>query len=215
MRIILLLLLSLPAFALAAPAPQPQTSCPVTPSVKTITHYPGRAHVVTSNNLVLPAGKSVYADGQRLFISGRVLDKNCVPVSDAIVEIWQVNTDGQYVTATLSDRMSPYPYFTGSGRAVTDNLGQFTFVTVFPGTENDRTAPHINFHVTQNSFHEIYTKMFFTDDRRNADDGFLATVSSQKQDLLMGKVSRLDDPKDAIGVEWNIVLDGVNTFRKF
>ena len=47
--------------------------------------YPGRQNIVSSNKLALPAGKSIYAPGQIVYISGRVLDMRCVPVSDAIV----------------------------------------------------------------------------------------------------------------------------------
>ena len=124
--------------------------CVPTPGLNQADHYPGKAAIVTNNNLVLPTGKAVYAKGQILNISGRVLDKNCVPVSDAVIDIWQTDMEGKYITSTANERANPYPHFTGSGRAVTDNMGHYSFTTVFPGVEysmeevtevNDKASP--------------------------------------------------------------------------
>src|SRR5437879_3782758 len=102
MRIALIFLLSVfPVFAFAAEDEQKNTynsKCAVTPSInKAIDSYPGKNGIVSSNDLALPVGKAVYANGQRVYISGHVLDKNCVPVSDAIIEIWQATPDGKYI----------------------------------------------------------------------------------------------------------------------
>src|SRR4051812_19766721 len=104
MRKIFILLLSLfPITAIAAPKEQKieyvSSKCQVTPSIAFKNKkdgYPGKNSIASSNNLALPAGKSVYAPGQKVYIYGHVLDKNCVPVSDAIVEIWQAGVDGKY-----------------------------------------------------------------------------------------------------------------------
>lgn len=209
-----LLLTLIPALA---SADSYDRKCTVTPSIKKVEHYPGRAGIITSNNLALPEGKSVYAEGQRVYISGHVLDKNCVPISDAIVEIWQANPDGQYIPLSRSDLLSPYPYFAGSGRAVTDNLGRFSFVTLFPGSESPTHAPHINFHVVLDGFPALNTEMFFAEDRRNKDDKVLSELPFADQDLLLAKVSPLDDSKvkDGLAIKWDIVLNGVNAFRKY
>jgi protocatechuate 3,4-dioxygenase beta subunit len=191
-------------------------NCHITPKVTPIDTYPGRTAIIPSNKLVLPAGKSVYASGQLLYISGRVFDENCVPVSDAIVDIWQANPEGKYVHASLGQRLTPYPTFAGSGRAITDNLGRFTFFTLFPGTYDNR-APHIHFHVIAKDFPTLETEMFFADDRRNAADTSLAHLAPDLQQYVMAKVWQRDanDASKGLGAQWDITLQGKNRYRQF
>ncbi len=178
--------------------------------------YPGREAIIPSNKLPLPAGKAVYAPGELVYVSGRVLDENCVPVSGAIVDIWQTDPTGKYVKSTLGDRVSPDPHFTGSGRAITDNLGHYSFVTLFPGPRASR-APHINVHIVQEDFPTLDTQMYFEGDWRNAKDPGLSKVPADQQPLLMAKVTP-HDPKDedkSLNAEWDISLKGKNPYRHF
>ncbi len=62
--------------------------------------------------------------GQRIVVSGRVLDSDGRAVPDTLVEIWQANAGGRYRHA-VDQWPSPLdPNFTGAGRAVTDSSGQ-------------------------------------------------------------------------------------------
>jgi protocatechuate 3,4-dioxygenase beta subunit len=180
------------------------------------TTYPGREEIISSNKLVLPAGKSVYAPGELVYISGRVLDMKCVPVSDAIVDIWQADPEGKYVSTTLGERLSPAPTFTGTGRATTDNLGRFNFVTIFPGTVNGR-APFIHVRVIHKDFPTLDTEMFFGQDRRNEADPVYSSLTSLEQQKLTAKVWERDvnDPEKGLGASWDISLNGKNPWRHF
>ena len=212
-----LLILLIPTFAFAAPyEPKDKyitNKCSVTPSIAE-NNYPSRRAIITSNKLVLPAGKSLYADGQLVSLAGRVLDVNCVPVSDAIVEIWQVDPKGHYVKSTLGERMSPYPHFTGSGRAITDNLGRFNFTTLFPGVYGKR-APHINFRIISKDVGNLDTQMFFAGDLRNSDDTEFTKIKYENQQLLLAKVWKRKNKEDGIAAQWDITLDGKNKFRHY
>ena len=217
MKKLLFILLLIPVFAFAVPyEPKDKyitNKCFITPSISE-NEYISRKAIIPSNKLVLPAGKSVYADGQLVSLSGRVLDANCVPVSDAIVEIWQADPKGVYVKSTLSERMSPYPHFTGSGRAVTDNLGRFYFTTLFPGVYKNR-SPHINFRIISKDVGELNTEMFFAGDLRNGEDKELAKIPYDKQQLLLAKVWKRRHKQDGIAAQWDITLDGKNKFRHY
>lgn len=179
-------------------------------------NYLSSGEVVPSNKLALPAGKSIYAAGELVYISGRVLDRNCVPVSDAIIDIWQTNPEGRYVRSTLGERLSPAPVFAGSGRATTDNLGRFNFVTVFPGAPAGR-APFIHFRVVHKDFPTLNTEMFFADDRRNAGDPVYSSLSHSQRPLATARVWQRDanDPGKGLGAMWDIVLTGKNPWRHF
>ena len=55
--------------------------------------------------------------GERIVVSGRVLDENSRPVAHALVEVWQANAAGRYRHA-VDDHDAPLdPNFTGAGRA--------------------------------------------------------------------------------------------------
>ena len=73
--------------------------------------------------------------GERIFITGRVLDGRGVPVPDAVVELWQADASGQYRTAPISPKDNDGTDFTGFGRVGTGTqLGaKFMFETIKPG----------------------------------------------------------------------------------
>ena len=50
---------------------------------------------ITSNNLLVTPGKQELYCGEKIIVHGRVLDKNCRPVSDAKIYLWQVNCSGK------------------------------------------------------------------------------------------------------------------------
>ena len=71
--------------------------------------------------------------GQRIIVSGRVLDEDDRPVPRTLIEVWQANAAGRY--AHRVDRWdAPLdPNFTGAGRTLTDGEGRYSFVTIRPG----------------------------------------------------------------------------------
>ena len=90
MRLLIVLIMLFPAIVFASPYEAEDKfigKCSKTPYIGGNDNYPGRGKIVPSNKLALPAGKSAYANGQLVYIAGRILDENCVPISDAIVEI--------------------------------------------------------------------------------------------------------------------------------
>ncbi len=65
--------------------------------------------------------------GESLFLSGRVLDLEGRPISDALIDVWQSNSQGLY------DRQDPaQPEWNFRGRFLTDSKGHYAFETVVP-----------------------------------------------------------------------------------
>ena len=181
------------AAAAAAQPPLPKdpvlTECKPTP-VATNESYPGEAKIVKSSKLPRPAGKAEFALGQLVYLSGRVLDENCVPVVGAVVDIWQTDSRGRYRYPDKGSLVNPYPVFAGSGRAVTDNLGRYSFITIYPGSYRTFVpkpepghyvvnAPHIHFYITHDDFKPLLTKMYFEGDRRNDADPSLKKLNEE------------------------------------
>lgn len=104
-----------------------------------------------TNNLLRGAGQQVMTCGEKIIVKGRVLDENCVPVSDAKVYLWQVGCDGRYPYKPLKSRINQklinednQSSFQGNGTATTDNNGNFHFITIMPPS----SSPHVNVRVS-------------------------------------------------------------------
>ncbi len=65
--------------------------------------------------------------GQRIIVTGRVLDEAGKPVPDTVMEIWQANAAGRYIHSKDNWDAPLDPYFTGAGRVVTDAEGALPF----------------------------------------------------------------------------------------
>ena len=88
----------------------------------------------TSNNLLRTPGEMPIFCGEKLLIRGKLTDKDCVPISDAKIYIWQVACDGKYPYEPLRNahkkediNLKSSATFTGAGTAITDNKGEFYF----------------------------------------------------------------------------------------
>jgi len=111
-------------------------------------------------------------DGLPVRLALRVVDEACLPVANAIVEIWHTNHAGVYSGATGSicneaeeDRAAGY--FRGYLRTDTD--GRVDFDTVFPGWYRGR-AVHIHFRVLMGVYDpvddaaaSVVSQLFFDD----------------------------------------------------
>lgn len=73
-------------------------------------------------------------------LHGDVLDGDGAPVPDAILELWQADTDGSIPQQPGSLRRDGWT-FTGWGRASTDDAGHYSFTTARPGATEPGRAP--------------------------------------------------------------------------
>jgi len=155
--------------------------------------------------------------GERIIITGRVLDSDGQPVRKTLVEVWQANAAGRYVDSA-DDHPAPLdPNFTGAGRALTDEAGFFRFVTVKPGAYPWRN--HLNAwrpaHVHFSLFgpllaSRLVTQMYFPGDPLIPLDPILRSIPDPRgRDLLVARLD-LDTtvPEWALGYRWDIVLRG-------
>lgn len=178
--------------------------------------YPGRERIEHSNKLAKPAGKAVYARGEIMVVLGRVLDENCVPIEGASIELWQTDTDGKYKWEKKGNLLSPSPAFAGTGQAMSNNLGEYEFLTVFPGVRGKR-APHLNIRVTHPDFGTLATEIFFEGDHRNGEDPRLNSLPSIQRDMLQAAVELPNPyaPQSFLTARFNIVLSGHNKFKGY
>ena len=127
--------------------------------------------------------------GQRISIEGRVYDGNGAPVTDALVELWQADAQGNYAGA---DQPGASSGFRGFGRAPTDATGHFRFSTIMPGAVpgpgDSMQAPHIAVTVfARGLLKHLVTRIYFPDGEGHAADGLLNAVPAERRATLIAQ----------------------------
>ena len=109
--------------------------------------------------------------GERIIVSGTVMDEDGRPIPDTLVEVWQANAAGRYIHVVDQHHAPLDPNFSGAGRCVTDARGRYSFTTVKPGAypwKNHHNAwrpNHIHFSLFGPSFlTRLVTQMYFPGD---------------------------------------------------
>jgi protocatechuate 3,4-dioxygenase beta subunit len=154
--------------------------------------------------------------GERIIVTGRVLDSGGRPVPAALIEIWQANAAGRYRLDVDSHPAPLDPNFDGAGRCPTDAEGRYRFVTIKPGAypwgnhPNAWRPAHIHFSLCGRAFTQrLVTAMFFPGDPLFGQDPVFNSVPAAARDRLIGRLDLgLTEPDWALGYEWNIVLRG-------
>ena len=155
--------------------------------------------------------------GERIMVSGRVVDEDGEAIAGTLVEIWQANAAGRY-RHRMDQHDAPLdPNFTGSGQSVTDADGQYRFVTIKPGAypwrnhANAWRPAHIHFSVFGPAFAtRLVTQMYFPGDPLLAFDPiYNCTADEEARQRL---ISQFDwpttVPEQALGYRFEIVLSG-------
>lgn len=146
--------------------------------------------------------------GERITISGRVIDGDGKPVPDALIEVWQANSLGKYPHPDDTQQKPLELGFKGFGRVQTDDNGAFHFTTIkpgqVPGPDGKLQAPHIAVHVFMRGLLiHLVTRIYFPDEPGNSSDYVLNLVEPARRATLIARKSA-----QATQLEWNIVMQG-------
>jgi protocatechuate 3,4-dioxygenase, beta subunit len=172
----------------------------------------------TDNDLTRQhAGEPV---GERIVVSGQVLDEDGRPVPHTLVEIWQCNAAGRYLHVR-DDHPAPLdPNFSGAGRTLTDENGMYRFVSIKPGAypwrnhSNAWRPAHIHFSLFGTSFQSrLVTQMYFPNDPLFAFDPIMQSIPDDRaRHRLVSKFDlSLTEPEWALGYRFDVVLRGRNS----
>ncbi len=155
--------------------------------------------------------------GERIIVTGRVLDGDGRPVRRSLIEIWQANAAGRYTHQGDQHPAPLDPNFSGAGRCLTDDEGHYRFVTVKPGAypwKNHYNAwrpAHIHLSLFGPAFRSrLITQMYFPGDPLFDQDPIFQSV--RDRDARRRLVSSFDlettEPEWALGYKFDIVLEG-------
>src|SRR5882672_7924644 len=105
---------------------------PLEPSLSELTGPAFGADAVQAedSDLTRVPGRDGEAIGQRIYVTGRVLEDEGRPVANALVEVWQANAAGRYFHKVDRHAAPLDPNFTGGGRCMTDDRGEYRFTTI-------------------------------------------------------------------------------------
>ena len=155
--------------------------------------------------------------GERIIVTGRLLDEDGRGVANSLVEVWQANACGRYVHVDVHDAPLD-PNFIGGGRCVTDAEGRYRFMTIKPGAypwgnhHNAWRPQHIHFSVFGPSFlTRLVTQMYFPGDPLLDYDPIFKSAPENSRSLMLSKFRMdLTEPEYALAYEFDIVLRGRN-----
>jgi len=155
--------------------------------------------------------------GERIIVTGRVLDEDGRPVRDTLVELWQANAAGRYAHKVDQHNAPLDPNFTGCGRTMTDNEGRYRFLTIKPGSYSWRNhhnawrPAHLHFSLFGRAFlSRLVTQMYFPGDPLLPHDPIFNSISDERARNRLVSSFDLDvtSPEYALGYRFDIVLRG-------
>jgi protocatechuate 3,4-dioxygenase beta subunit len=153
--------------------------------------------------------------GERMVVTGRVLDGDGRPVAGQLVEIWQANAAGRYIHKRDQHHAPIDPNFTGVGRCLTGSDGSYRFVTIKPGPypwrnhDNAWRPAHIHFSIFGRAFTQrLVTQMYFPGDPlSDLDPIYQSIIDPRARELLVARYDHDVTQHEAhTGYRWDIVL---------
>jgi protocatechuate 3,4-dioxygenase alpha subunit len=134
-------------------------------------------------------------------LHGTVCDGSGDPVPDALLEIWQADTDGAVPQRQGSLRRDSGT-FTGWGRAATDSAGRYSFTTVEPGATADGGAPFIAMTVfARGLMNLLFTRVYLPGHEALGSDPLLGSLPDGRRNTLVAR-------RDSDGLLFDVTLQG-------
>jgi protocatechuate 3,4-dioxygenase beta subunit len=177
------------------------------------------AFVRRGDNDLTARGKSAPL-GEKMIVSGRLLDEDGRPLRRSLIEIWQANASGRYDHPGDTHDAPLDPNFDGIGRTLTDDEGWYRFVTVKPGAypwQNHAFAwrpQHIHFSLLGNApVQRLITQMYFPGDPLLALDPVFNSVPDEnaRRRLICTLAPESGIEGVALGYRFDIVLAGAKS----
>lgn len=168
-------------------------------------------------DLTTNAGTGEAAIGERIIVTGRVLDEDGNGIPGVLMEIWQANACGRYVHWRETEFPAPLdPNFIGVGQCVTGDDGTYRFLTIKPGPypwgnhPNAWRPAHIHFSFMGPSLgSRLVTQMYFENDPLFPFDPiFNSAPEHTRHRMIAGYDHEVTEENWALGWRWDVVLRG-------
>lgn len=168
--------------------------------------YPDKLPLDTDNDLVTVNNSTTPAVGEITHLSGRILNTRGEPVRNALIEIWQVDSNGCYIHSQGAGGRKRDGNFQGFGRFVTGSTGEYRFRTIKPVVYSSR-PPHIHMKV-KSAAEELTTQCYIRNHPMTQSDWLIQGIRDSKArealmtDFVPIKGSRIGE----LSAKFDIVL---------
>ncbi len=142
--------------------------------------YPDKLPLDTDNDLLIINDGITPAVGEVTHLTGKILTASGRPLRNAVVEIWQCDSQGAYLHSRSGNRENRDGNFQGYGRFLTGSAGEYYFRTIKPVAYPGRT-PHIHFKVSQSRQELLVTQCYVRGEPKNERDGVLRGIRDAKE----------------------------------
>lgn len=180
-----------------------------TPSETEGPFYPVRDQKDKDADLTKINGQTHAAQGQHIFVNGKITDTDGQAVPQAMLDIWQADANGRYRHPRDSNPAKLDDYFQGWAMIESDNQGLFRFKTVMPGAYPASRSwirpPHIHFRISKKGYRTLTTQMYFPHQPYNESDLLLRNKSAAERSAMTARKINLQGNFPVY--EYNIVLD--------
>ena len=169
------------------------------------------------NDLTRDSDTGKEALGERIIVVGKVLDENERPVPNTLIEIWQANAAGRYHHPVDQHNAPLDPNFIGAGRCVTNDKGEYRYLTIKPGPypwlnhPNAWRPSHIHLSLFGPCFvTRLVTQFYFPGDPLIPLDPIFNSVptKSGRERLMSSYAHDVSESEFALGYRFDIVLRG-------
>lgn len=198
-------LLTLSGIAATAAAPALAAAGALTPRQPAGPFYPAELPLDDDNNLVQVAGRTGVAKGEVADLSGRLLDRNGVPLTDVRIEIWQCDANGRYRHPRDRADRPIDPNFQGFGHTISDAQGRYRFRTIRPARYPGRT-PHIHVAVLPPGERPFITQLYVAGESRNDGDFLYRRIPVEQRPLVTAAFERGEGVGSALTAHWDVIL---------
>lgn len=189
------------------------TGLVITPGQTEGPFYPDRFPADTDNDLVVINDSASKAKGDIVHLWGVVMDSSGNPIENAVVEIWQTDSNMVYIHSQCPDQDKRDVNFQGFGRFITGPSGEYYFRTVMPVSYSMggiTRAPHIHFLVRVNNKRMLTTQMYIKGNHLNEKDIVLQGIRNREQrEALQPEFVPLKNKDKEYSVNFKIVIGKV------
>jgi protocatechuate 3,4-dioxygenase beta subunit len=147
--------------------------------------FPDKLPLDTDNDLILINDALTPAVGEITHLTGTVRDVKGKPVRNAVVEVWQADSNGSYIhTKGAARERGREENFQGYGRFLTDSKGRYYFRTIKPVAYGNRT-PHIHFAVSNQKQDRLLTTQLYTKGESLNETDFILSRTKDPAPLIV------------------------------
>lgn len=169
--------------------------------------YPDKLPLDTDNDLIVINDSITPAVGEITHLTGTVTDVKGAPIRNAVVKIWQADSNGIYIHSRGGSREQIDGNFQGFGQFLTDLKGRYYFRCIKPIRYRGR-APHIHVAVERSGKRVLTTQLYIRGEKQNETDFlFRREKDPRARETLLVDFQPLPGSKTAeLQAQFNIVL---------